>query len=455
MVLLAVLAIPAAIGWDQLARVKEVTDFQDPQENFYYGGLTTAQGLPWYLFAVLPDVFPDLMPGPDGYASFGFVEGDQEWPIGFARQTTGFQAVTPNCAMCHTATYRTSADAAPVVVPGAPARLDFASFNRFLWAAMEDPRWTPANLLAAIESRFDLSAIERVTFRWVLLPAVRKGLIKEREEFSWEDSRPDPGWGRIDAFSVIKYNVLGLPDDGTIGTADSQALWEMAAQEGQRVHWAGISNSQIQVEHMSLYGMNQSTAHARMGPFEQVREYVATLAPPAFPFEIDATQAARGELIYQADCAGCHEAAQGAVSPGTEVGTDAEFLLMWSEPFRQALLTMDSPPFDFTALVPSDGYVNKRLDGIWMRAPYLHNGSVPTLQHLLMAADDRPATFHRGSDIYLADQMGFEWNTGPDDSTLSSLFDTRIRGNSNAGHEYGVQLSAGDKLDLLEYLKTR
>ncbi len=46
-------------------------------------------------------------------------------------------------------------------------------------------------------------------------------------------------------------------------------------------------------------------------------------------------------------------------------------------------------------------YVARRLDGIWATAPYLHNGSVPTLHDLLLPANERPASFaigHRNFD---------------------------------------------------------
>ncbi|HEX9708808.1 MAG TPA: cytochrome c, partial [Candidatus Thermoplasmatota archaeon] len=450
----AVLAPVGIVGWDQLARVKQVTAFEDAGMNFKYGGLTTGPGLPYYLFAVLPDVFPDLIPGGGRFEAFGFVDDGQELPVGFARQVVGFQQVTPNCAMCHVATYRVAPDSAPVVVPGAPGSVDITAFNRFLWAVVEDDRYRASVLLPAIEARFDPTFLERLTYRVVLLPAVRRGLRKQKRRAEWQDGRPSPGRGRIDAFSTLKYGVLDLPDDGTLGTSDMRALWRMKGEEGHRLHWAGVSPDGRQVDYMSLYATNLGGKRARVDNFERVRSYLAELPPPAFPFPVDGEAAARGEAVFGAVCAGCHVERQGEVTPLPEIRTDPELVGVWTDDLRDALMAIREGPFDFSALERTDGYVSVRLDGLWMRAPYLHNGSVPTLRHLLEPAAARPVTFQRGSDVYDPDWMGFVWEGALADADRGAPYDTRLRGNGNAGHEYGVDLTPAQKRDLVEYLKT-
>ena len=453
-VAVALLGLMGFVAWDQLARVKEVTAFEDAELNFKYGGLTTGPGVPYYLFAVLPDVFPDLIPGRGGFEAFGLVDEGRDVPVGFARQTVGFQQVTPNCAMCHVATYRVAPDSAPVVVPGAPGRFDVTAFDRFLWAVVEDDRFRASVLLPAIEARFDPTFLERLSYRAVLLPLVRRGLREQKRRSQWEQVRPAPGWGRIDAFNTLKYDVLELPEDGTLGTSDMRALWQMRAQEGQRLHWAGVSADRRQVDYMSLYATNLGVKHARVATFERVRAYLDELEPPAFPFPVDDASAARGEAVFAAACAGCHVGRQGQVTPLPEVGTDPELQGVWTDELRDALLAVDGGPFDFSALQQTDGYVNVPLDGIWMRAPYLHNGSVPTLRHLLEPASGRPVTFQRGSDVYDPGWMGFAWEAPLGGSDPGPPFDTRLRGNSNTGHEYGVALTPAQKRDLIEYLKT-
>jgi hypothetical protein len=94
-------------------------------------------------------------------------------------------------------------------------------------------------------------------------------------------------------------------------------------------------------------------------------------------------------------------------------------------------------------------YRARSLNGIWATAPYLHNGSVPTIYDLLLPPEQRPTSFQVGAREFDPDKIGlksagyngFEFRTGQ-------------RGNKNTGHIYGTQLSDEDRKDLLEYLKS-
>ena len=72
------------------------------------------------------------------------------------------------------------------------------------------------------------------------------------------------------------------------------------------------------------------------------------------------------------------------------------------------------------------------LDGLWLRAPYLHNGSVPTLRDLLEPAAQRPAEFYRGNDLYDPVRMGFVAMQPAHGERHFFKVDTRAAGNSNA-----------------------
>ena len=96
-----------------------------------------------------------------------------------------------------------------------------------------------------------------------------------------------------------------------------------------------------------------------------------------------------------------------------------------------------------------------KLNGIWATAPYLHNGSVPTLYHMLHP-DQRPARFYVGNREYDAAKIGYQSET-PGASVNAGVYDTTKPGNGNMGHsgaQFGTALSEEQKFELLEYLKT-
>jgi hypothetical protein len=95
-------------------------------------------------------------------------------------------------------------------------------------------------------------------------------------------------------------------------------------------------------------------------------------------------------------------------------------------------------------------YKGRPLDGMWASAPFLHNGSVPNLYELLLPVDQRSKTFYVGSKEFDPIVVGFDTKA----KINTSLFDTSLLGNSNVGHEFGVDLSAEDKDSLLIYLKS-
>jgi hypothetical protein len=93
-------------------------------------------------------------------------------------------------------------------------------------------------------------------------------------------------------------------------------------------------------------------------------------------------------------------------------------------------------------------YKGRPLNGIWATAPYLHNGSVPNLDELLKPPAERVKTFNVGSREFDPDKVGFRSDQG----TLE--FDTKLPGNSNAGHDYSREFTADERKQLIEYMKS-
>ncbi|MEO1450487.1 MAG: hypothetical protein AAFV07_13230, partial [Bacteroidota bacterium] len=113
-----------------------------------------------------------------------------------------------------------------------------------------------------------------------------------------------------------------------------------------------------------------------------------------------------------------------------------------------------SPPF--SELKPSNGYIAPPLDGVWATAPYLHNGSVPTIAALLNSSE-RPTQWRKMSQEpdapYDLDALGWAYTTTPGEKK-TYLFDTELPGYGNQGHYYGDELTSKERQAVLEYLKT-
>lgn len=97
-----------------------------------------------------------------------------------------------------------------------------------------------------------------------------------------------------------------------------------------------------------------------------------------------------------------------------------------------------------------NSYKARPINGVWSSAPYLHNGSVPSVYDLLLPASQRPTTFYVGNRELDVIKLGYVYTEAPN----TTFFDTRLKGNSNAGHEYGANLSEEERWALVEYVKS-
>lgn len=149
----------------------------------------------------------------------------------------------------------------------------------------------------------------------------------------------------------------------------------------------------------------------------------------------------------------------GQVTPIEAVATDRHRLDSYSYDLcaNQNLLYSAYPDERFRHFRKTFGYANQPLDGIWLRAPYLHNASVPTLRDLLEPSRARPKLFYRGYDVYDPQRVGFVSDVAGENGRKFFLFDTSLPGNGNLGHEgreYGTELSGEEKDAIVEFLKT-
>lgn len=207
-----------------------------------------------------------------------------------------------------------------------------------------------------------------------------------------------------------------------------------------------------------------------------------------FPSKVvNLPRAQRGEKIFQNRCAGCHGSYEKAWSlpefdqaplveklktvkvtyhertPVIEVGTDPQRRIGMKS--LEALNRLQISKENGILVKAQRGYVPPPLVGIWARWPYFHNNSAPSLCAVLTRSSSRPKKFYMGEANRQEDfdvacngypkKVPDSWKEDP------KIFDTSVKGLSNAGHDEGIFLNKGkeilsntEKYDLIQFLQT-
>jgi hypothetical protein len=463
-VALTLVLFVSIISRAQPARPADADSFPEVVDHFKYGSIGTEErvGLPYWIWKVLPAVFEDKLPKRPGvgYERIGFLldETRHPRPIGTSYEPGRVARVGLNCATCHVGTVREAATAPRRIVPGMPAnQMDLQGYANFLTACANDPRFNYSTLMAAIQKEnADLGWFQRFLYRAFVVRATRNGILDRARENAWFDRRPPFGPGRVDTFNPYKV-ILELPIDDVVGTVDLPSLWNQRMRARMWLHWDGNNDSVEERNKSAAIGAGATPDSLDLESMRRIENWILDLKPPAYPSaRIDTPAAAEGRRVWNQECASCHSVESplvGQVTSINNVGTDPERLNSFTADLARGMNTIgEGRPWRFTHFRKTNGYANMPLDGLWLRAPYLHNGSVPTLRALLFP-EERPAVFYRGYDVYDWTNVGFV-ASGPEAEAQGVRYDTTLKGNSNAGHVYGAKLSRQDRERLLEYLKT-
>jgi len=194
--------------------------------------------------------------------------------------------------------------------------------------------------------------------------------------------------------------------------------------------------------------------------FADVIAFIKTLEPPKYPYPIDMQLAEEGEALFIKNCATCHGTYGDDWSyPNYLVDLDLvqtdSNLIHSNFGFGQFVDWYNTSWFGqepYAALLqPSRGYIAPPLDGIWATAPYLHNGSVPTVDALLSSMS-RPEIWRKNGE-YDQEKLGFAYDVLLEKEDKNS-YDTRLKGYGNGGHRFGDSLTDGERVKILEFLKT-
>jgi cytochrome c553 len=271
-----------------------------------------------------------------------------------------------------------------------------------------------------------------------------------------EKAPPSSGPGRNDAFGLLSAGLFNAPQP--YAPVKYGLVWNVSKRHW--VHWDGNTQSPLGRNLLASLGLG-APLHGKHGELDfalikRQTDLSEMIQPPRYPYQLDQAAAKRGAAHYAANCVSCHGGTESdkRLYSVAEVGTDPHRAELFTKEqagrFNKFLAELEAtgyqPPKE-VGLRSTGKYWAASMDGVWARSPYLHNGSVRTMQELLTPPAQRAKTFHRGSQDYDATQMGYT------DAGVY-LFDTSGRGNSNAGHNYGTALTADQKRDLLEYFKT-
>jgi hypothetical protein len=416
-----------------------------------------------------------------------------------------------NCAACHTR--QITVDGQEYRIDGGPAFVDFHKFFVDLFKAVE---YTLSNKDAlkkfAQEVGTSSTGIKTALRKWYTMNYLVYGSTLPSEP--WGVGRLD---ALSNIMNRVTGAMIGKPPSFLISenvvVADFPVrfpfLWNASRQD--LTQWTGSSlngNTDYALARNSgevcgVWGM----IHPRGNNFladnttnyyglMNIEALIRKIGPPAWPWEIDVEKATQGAKLYEDNCSSCHGIKPGKLydtwsTPVMVVGTDTWYWknLSRTAPFSGSLTGranpetgMIMPPNDASALaltgllnvsaltqkfpwinlntVTNDSnrvpgsYESRVLEGIWASAPYLHNGSVPSLAELLKPASQRIKVFQVGP-AYDLKNVGLA-QPQPDDAVTSTFnaSDDLDSGDSNLGHEYGTDLDPNEKEILLEYLKT-
>jgi len=302
----------------------------------------------------------------------------------------------------------------------------------------------------------------------------------------------EPGPGRVDAFGAARNLLFTAYAVKMQSPVSFPFIWSVpdntqarSVAEMRWIHYDGNTNSILERNIGQALGMGAVfdpktfESSLRIANLHRLEVLTHRLQPPKWPADvlgpIAEIKAKAGEQIFNDKCQACH---QDRLYTLIEMGTDPNRANSFgqpvgSRPFPAAVAPilsalkkrafqddgvsaaeqagMDANPVIWRA--PGE-YLARPLQGIWATAPYLHNGSVPTLYHLLHP-EERPAKFGVGAREFDPEKIGYQSGLTGEDRTW--VYDTTKPGNSNIGHagdRFGTTLAEEQKAALLEYLKT-
>lgn len=438
---------PATTSW--VGPVPAVTQHPGDPEAGYEALINNAYvtcGIPYTAYREIsePPSPTALLPGREGrnaelpYSQTAYVTED------------GVELVTSNCLTCHAAFFNDK-----LIIGLGNESLDFTedltafaeSVGAYVYEETEAREWRKwADRIAAIapyirtETR-GVNPADNLTLALFVHHDPKTLRWSEEPLLAPPRRRPlpvsVPPWWRMKKKNAMFYHGGGRGD---------HVPWMMLAS-------TLCTDSVAQAEQIQSY-------------FPDIQAFIYSLEPPKYPFEIDRQLAESGRVSFERHCSRCHgtygedSSYPNLVIALEEVGTDPELALSATREGGRFIRWFNQSFYgDRAQAAPAPGYYAPPLDGVWATAPYLHNGSVPTIEALLDSAN-RPIYWMRSFDSTDYDPYALGWRYAerhPEQANPSKdkrVYDTTRLGYSKQGHTYGDRLTTDEREAILEYLKT-
>lgn len=437
-------------------------------------------------------------PNPTFEKPMGLVTGFVERSVPAIR----LEVANIGCATCHAGVvYDANGLPTREVWLGLPnTSINIEAYTQAVYQALKKAVRRIDDLMTVLDRVYPtIDAIERRTITRHVLPRMRERLAQIEKTID----RPTPfnngGPGLTNGVAALKlqlgtiptdrladeHGFTSIPDLGSVLLRSSLLYDGVYAPPGgnrfePRTSRASTSAHIGAMAHITTFftvptmGVKPSVAETSARRVEEIFRFVGGYRPPAFPGRIDAVLAGYGRSLYQRHCTECHGTySEGLtdvalvgfpnrLSAGVDIGTDPTRY----EAIDAALITaIEDSKFSKTIVARrTEGYVAPRLTGLWATAPYLHNGSVPTLWHL-MNPSKRPEQFFVGGHRLDFDKVGIDssmdatgvlrYPAGYRPWSTPVRYDTRAPGCANRGHEKEFEPVADPESQraLLEYLK--
>lgn len=356
--------------------------------------------------------------------------------------------VIPTCLQCHSQQFN-----GKLILGLGNSTLDFTStksvnfgLNRAILKMLTQGKYRAArDFVKSFETTFPLMQTEVRGVNTANKLAMILVAHRDPQTLTWSDTA-----------------LMNIPDE--VYPVDVPAWWHMKKKNAMFYNGFARGDQASFLMLANLLTVKDTTeAREVKQHFADVLAYIKSIEPPKYPYAIDKSKADRGQLVFNSNCSRCHGTygdngsypnlliASDIIQTDTTLSAGIRHNTQFIDWFNRSWFARDAMP---AQLVPFDGYIAPPLDGIWITAPYLHNGSVPTLEALLNSKL-RPRYWSRDFKHLRYDYKAVGWKyTVETTPKRKKVYNTTLTGYYNGGHYFGDALTDEERQDVIEYLKT-